>query len=72
LARWITSHADLAAYIVDEILREEVWWVATRSRKYAHHAIVWADGDIPTPQNGSVPYPAARSLIQKTRENFRG
>lgn len=44
MARWITKDADLVAHVVEEILRVETWWVAVRSRKFAHPTIPRADG----------------------------
>ena len=42
-ARWITKDADMVAYVEEEILRAETWWMAARSRKYAHPIIRRAD-----------------------------
>lgn len=43
VACWITIDPDLVAYIVEEILRQETWWAAVRSRKFACPATVWVD-----------------------------
>lgn len=50
-ARWTVIHPELLAYVAEEILREEAWWMAVRARKYASLAMIWADrrSDAPTP-----------------------
>ena len=42
-ARWMTFDAEHVAEIVEEILREEAWWAAARTCKYAQSRVVWAD-----------------------------
>jgi hypothetical protein len=43
VARWITPEFETVAHIVEETLREEAWWAAARSGKYACSKLVWAD-----------------------------
>jgi hypothetical protein len=44
VARWITPDPEAVSNIVAAVLREEAWWTALRSGKYAHTSVVWADG----------------------------
>jgi hypothetical protein len=42
-ARWITPEADAVSRIIDETLREEAWWTAAKSGKFAARNLVWVD-----------------------------
>lgn len=46
IVRWISKDADLVAHIAAEILREEAWWIAARTGKFAHPAILHADENL--------------------------
>jgi hypothetical protein len=50
-ARWTMTHPELLAYVVEEILREEAWWMAVRARKYASPTMIWADRSNEAPAN---------------------
>lgn len=41
---WYTLHAATVARFVEDALRDEAWWTAARSGKYAQCTVVWADG----------------------------
>lgn len=41
--RWMVMYPDSIARIVDESLREDVWWIAARAGLYAQGSTVWAD-----------------------------
>ena len=43
MARWITRDAEIVSQIVEQILREEAWWIAVRSKKFALNSTVWVD-----------------------------
>jgi hypothetical protein len=43
LPAWMVMYPESVARIVDESLREDVWWIAVRAGLYAQGSTVWAD-----------------------------
>lgn len=43
LGLWITLDANAVAGIVEAALREDAWWIAARTGRYAQGRTVWAD-----------------------------
>ncbi len=43
VAWWMAKDSHALHTIVDDILREEAWWIAVRSGQYAQQDTIWAD-----------------------------
>ena len=54
VARWITLNARIVSQVAEQIVREEAWWMAARSNKFALSETVWVDGNPAEPRESKV------------------